>query len=84
MEGTSIMMTMTVQGGDVRDCPPLLGSTTLGVEQSYVSLLGLHSTAPTAWAAKRHKGIFSQSWKQEIQDQGVMGLVFCVSTLRGL
>ena len=27
--------------GDVRDCPPLLGSTTLGVEQSYVSLLGL-------------------------------------------
>ena len=86
VEGTSIMMMMTTVQGVTLGTPPPHCWGPLHSMQSRAVLVcwGSHKTTPWPGQLKQHKGIFSQSWKLEIQDQGVMGLVSCEATHLGL
>ena len=70
--------------GDIRDSPPCWGPLHSMQSRAVLVCWGSHKTTPWPGQLKQHKGIFSQSWKLEIQDQGVMGLVSCEATLLGL
>ena len=66
------------------ECSQTWGSSTWRGSMMGVSVLGLPYKMPQTWGSEQQICIFSQSWRLDVQDQGVGRLVSPEASLLGM